>query len=91
VADIASLGVPIDRQFPSVAAMFQAVMNSIPDRERLYRLGEGPDNLTLIMAETAFRQAKGTYRFRYVVDHAESCRIRIVVVFSWLRPLEETW
>lgn len=91
MTDIATLDIPIDRQFPSVAAMFQAVIDSIPDRERLYRLGEGPDNLALIMAETAFRQAKGTYRFRYVVDHAEPCRITIVVVFSWLRPLEENW
>src|SRR5438067_13925896 len=37
VTDIAALDIPIDRQFPSVAAMFHAVITSIPERERLDR------------------------------------------------------
>uniref|UniRef100_UPI003F495175 hypothetical protein n=1 Tax=Amycolatopsis sp. CA-096443 TaxID=3239919 RepID=UPI003F495175 len=86
-----ALNVPIARRFSSVAGMFQVALGGVQWRERAHRAGEGPPPLYLLMSEPAFRAQKTETRFRYVVAHAPTCRFSIVVVCSWLRPLEETW
>ncbi|UJW28737.1 hypothetical protein L3Q67_26100 [Saccharothrix sp. AJ9571] len=86
-----ALNVPITRRFSSVAGMFQAALGSVEWRERAYRAGEGFPTLFLLMSEHAFRDQKSEKRFRYIVDHASTCHFAVVVVCSWLRPLEETW
>lgn len=88
---IDALNVPITRQFSSIAGMFQVALGSVEWRERVNRRGEGPPTLFLLMSEHAFRAQKSEKRFRYIVDHAPTCHFSVVVVCSWLRPLEETW
>jgi hypothetical protein len=85
------LNVPIARRFTSVADMFQVALGSVEIRERAYRHGEGPATLYLLMSEHAFRAQKTDKRFRYVIDHKSTCSFKVMVVCSWLRPLEETW
>jgi hypothetical protein len=91
LSGVEALNVPVARRFTSVAAMFQAALGSVEWRERLYWLGEGPDGLHMLMSEHAFRAQKTEKRFRYVLNHQDKCRFQVVVVCSWLRPLEETW
>ncbi|WIX85678.1 hypothetical protein [Amycolatopsis sp. DG1A-15b] len=86
-----ALNVPIARRFSSVAGMFQAALASVEWRERSNRRGEGPPTLFLLMSEHAFRAQKAEKRFRYIVDRAQTCHFSVVVVCSWMRPLEETW
>lgn len=86
-----ALNVPVARRFSSVAGMFQVALDSVQWRERAHRAGEGPPPLYLLMSEHAFRAQKTETRFRYVVAHASTCHFVVVVVCSWLRPLEETW
>lgn len=91
LAGVHELGVRIDRRFSSPAAMFQAALGTVTDRERLWRRGEGPTGLHLLLSEPAFHANRAETRFRRVLDHQEQCRFGVLVVCSWLRPLDKDW
>lgn len=82
------LGLTVDRRFSSAAAMFQAALDSVAGRERLHRLGEGPENLYMVMSEPVFLVNRTEARFRYILDRKDQCRFTVLVVCSWLRPLD---
>lgn len=88
ISNVADLNVAVDRRFASAEPMFQAALESVAVRQRLHRAGEGPDNLMMLLSEPAFYRSRTSTRFRYVLNHTRTCRFHVLVVCSWLRPLD---
>jgi hypothetical protein len=73
-----------------VAAMLQEVLRLVPIREREKYLDRYPETIVLIMTEADFQIHCATTRLRQVLDTAERSEYRVLVVRSWLRPIEES-
>ncbi|RLK54449.1 hypothetical protein CLV68_6001 [Actinokineospora cianjurensis] len=80
--------VPVRRRFPTMAALLDDVFRHVAERELYHMKRDGSAEIVIMLLEPTFEVLAKNIRFRYLVKHGQDPNTKVIVVQSWLRPLE---
>lgn len=80
--------VPVKRQFPTKASLVDAAFRGVAEREFYQVKRDGAPEVVVMVFEPTFDVLAKNIRFRYLAKHGRDSNTVIIVVQSWLRPLD---